>query len=78
MYGAELIGIWLALDMAIKDPRARKLTIFIDNQASIISSARPGKQLGQIILRKIHQLASVLQRRKCEVTIRWILAHIGV
>jgi ribonuclease HI len=65
--------------MAIKGGDiVKKLTIFTDNQASIISSARPQNQLGQVILRKIHDLSSILHRRGCQVTIRWILAHIGV
>jgi ribonuclease HI len=79
VYGAELIGIWMALDMAIKGGRiVKKLTIFTDNQASILSSARPGKQSGQIVLRKIHWLVSVLHKRGCEITLRWIPAHVGV
>jgi ribonuclease HI len=78
VYGAELIGIMIALNMAIKDPRAKRLTVFTDNQASIISSARPGNQSGQVILRHIHHLVTVLHRRKCQVTIRWIPAHTGV
>jgi ribonuclease HI len=79
VYGAELIGIWMALDMGVKGGDiVKRLTIFTDNQASIISSARPRNQSGQLILKKIHWLASVLRKRGCIVTIRWIPAHIGV
>jgi hypothetical protein len=39
---------------------------------------RPGKQSGQIILQKIHWLISVLHKRGCEITLRWIPAHVGV
>jgi hypothetical protein len=61
----------MALDMAIKGGRiVKKLTIFTDNQASILSSVRPGKQSGQIVLRKIHWLVSVLHRRGYEITLR--------
>jgi hypothetical protein len=56
----------------------KRLTIFTDNQASIISSARPRNQSGQVILTKIYALTTALQRRRCEITIRWIPAHIGV
>lgn len=60
VYGAELISIWMAMDMAVKGRNiVRKLTIFTDNQASIISSARPQNQLGQVILTKIHWLTNV-------------------
>ena len=79
VYGAELIGIWMAMDMAAKGGDiVKRLTIFTDNQASIISSARPRNQSGQLILTKIHALASVLQKRGCEITLRWIPAHVGV
>lgn len=79
VYGAELIGIWMALDMGVKGGDiVKKLTIFTDNQASIISSARPKHQSGQVILQKIHWLCSVLRRRGCEITLRWIPAHVGV
>jgi ribonuclease HI len=79
VYGAELIGIWMALDMGVKGGNiVKKLTIFTDNQASIVSSARPRNQSGQLILKKIHWLASILRKRGCAVTIRWIPAHIGV
>jgi hypothetical protein len=47
VYGAELIGIWMALDMGIKEGDiVKKLTIFTNNQALIISSTRPRNQSG--------------------------------
>lgn len=65
--------------MAIKGGRiVKKLTIFTDNQASILSSIRPRKQSGQIVLRKIYWLVSVLHKRGCEITLRWILVHVSV
>ncbi len=78
VYGAELCGIWMALDMAVKDQKARKLTIFTDNQAAILSTARPRNQSGQVILRKIYHLVNVLHQRKVQIGIRWIPAHVGV
>jgi ribonuclease HI len=69
----------MALDMGAKGGNiVKKLTIFTNNQASIVLSIRPRNQSGELILKKIHWLASILHKRGCEVTIRWILAHIGV
>lgn len=64
--------------MALKGRTVKSVTIFTDNQASILSSARPRHQSGQFMLRKIHHLVAILERKQCKVTIRWIPAHVGV
>ena len=65
--------------MAVKGGDIVKwLTIFTNNQASIILSARPRNQSGQVILTKIYALTTALQRRRYEITIRWIPVHIRV
>lgn len=79
VYGAELIGIWMALDMGRRGGgQIRKLTIFTDNQAAIVSSQRPRNQSGQVILKHIYNLTRILQKRGVKITIRWIPAHEGV
>lgn len=51
VYGAELFGIWIALDMGVNaGDIVKKLTIFTENQASITSSARPRKRESRIII----------------------------
>ena len=79
VYGAELIGIWLALMMAIRNgSRVKRLTVYTDNQAAILSTIRPREQSGQVILGMISRAINILHQRNVIITLRWIPAHIGV
>ena len=79
VYAAELHGLVLALGIAEQYIRHRtSLVIFTDNQAAITSSAKPGTQSGQYILRRIAQHVDQLRWRGIRIRIHWIPAHIGV
>ena len=78
VYTAELQGIVLALQMVEDQPRFRKVNIFTDNQAAIISAGNPRICSGQYLLKRIVQLVDKLRERRTEVCIYWIPAHVGV
>ena len=79
VYEAELVGIWLALNLALrKGSSAKKLTIYTDNQAAILSTVRPRMQSGQLILARIIKLVDILHNRGVSIMLRWIPAHVGV
>jgi ribonuclease HI len=79
VYAAELMGISQALSMTIQSGRdTRRVFIFTDNQASILSHARPRFQSGQYILNCAINQLKALKARGVSVEIHWIPAHIGV
>ena len=74
VYSGELEGIDMACDIAI-DTKPPALVIWTDNQAAIQSTADPGGQSGQYILRRIVGKLNKLKEMDIPVTLRWIAAH---
>ena len=82
VYAAELQGISLALDIALRD-RAEgytrsKVLIYTDNQAAIRSAAKPKGKPGAYLLKTIVTQTRDLQEQGLPVEIRWVPAHTGV
>jgi ribonuclease HI len=81
VYAAELLGVHMALAMAVRHggaQRFKKIWVFTDNQAAILSTYRPRAQSGQYILRRIWDQYTELTEQGVEVEIRWIPSHEGV
>ncbi len=59
VYAGELYGINMGLELALDHittyPLLKHIRIFTDNQAAITSTAMPGRQSGQFILKAIAQ-----------------------
>ena len=79
VYSGELMGIILALEIAIdvQDdyPDLSRIRIFADNQSAIQSSTAPKSGPCQFLLAKILELHDKL---KYPLSIHWIPAHVGV
>lgn len=78
VYVGELIGIILALDLALDYTRSypdMPMRIFTDNQVTIKAVRNPRNRSGQFALKvifdKVHQLDK-------PVSLHWIPAHVGV
>lgn len=80
VYAAELDGIRMAMDSAMKlGPRS--LTIFTDSQAAIQAVRNPRRPSGQYILTAIYKGVKTLGERGLppeNIKIHWIPAHVGV
>jgi len=77
MYVAELIGILMAVGIAIKAKRLKAM-VFTDNQAAPKTIREPKCQSGQdIVSRIIHRLADADPSGIC-VELQWIPAHRGI
>jgi ribonuclease HI len=86
VYAAELSGIEMALDRAIRDNKepiiptqAREVILFSDSQAAIQAIQTPQRPSGQYVLRLIYDHARTLRSRySTSITLLWIPAHVGV
>jgi hypothetical protein len=55
------LGTWLAVMIAVKaGRRVKRLTVYTDNQAAILSTVRPLYQSGQMILGMISKSIDIL------------------
>ena len=73
VYAAELLGVHMALAMAVRHGGGqsfKKVWVFTDNQAAILSTYRPRAQSGQYILRRIWDQYTQLTEQGVEVEIR--------
>lgn len=90
VYVTELTGIEMGLEQLAnrrnrqnKD-KVRELVIFSDSQAAIKSVQNPRRPSGQYVLKSIYNHVRALRSRVAltptplSITIRWILAHVGV
>ncbi|KAJ5963980.1 uncharacterized protein N7479_003856 [Penicillium vulpinum] len=87
VYAAELSGIEMALAKIRNDKEyqtAREVTIFSDSQAAIQAVQNPQRPSGQYILGLAYDHVRTIRSQNetrqnpTTVTIRWILAHVGV
>jgi ribonuclease HI len=79
VYSAEVCGIIMALHMAIRHSEIyQKVAIFTNNKAAIRSVHQPKCQSGQYLWDRAVYVLKGLRKRKVEVEIRWIPAHIGM
>jgi ribonuclease HI len=85
VYAAELSGIEMALDRAIRDnkdkptpTKAREVILFSDSQAAIQAVMNPQRPSGQYVLRLLYSHVRTLRSQSTFVTLRWIPAHVGV
>ncbi|OGE46660.1 hypothetical protein PENARI_c147G02044 [Penicillium arizonense] len=89
VYAAELSGIEMALDRAIRDNKAnmvngtkrntaREVIILSDSQAAIQAVQNPQRPSGQYVLNCIYEHVRTIQSQSTNITLRWIPAHVGV
>ncbi|KAJ6020305.1 hypothetical protein N7499_003588 [Penicillium canescens] len=85
VYAAELSGIEMALDRAIRDnkettTKAREVILFSDSQAAIQAVQNPQRPSGQYVLKLLYSHVRTLRSlpRPISITLRWIPAHVGV
>lgn len=78
VYIGELVGILLALDLAIDESQCypgAPIQNFVDNQAAIKAINNPQGNSGQFLLLSIHEKVRQLP---APIEIYWIPAHKGV
>jgi ribonuclease HI len=82
VYAAELQGISLAQQIAKEyadqNGERRDIAIYTDNQAAIWSIAKAEGRSGAYILEEIARQVQELQDIGRPMTVRWILAHVGI
>jgi ribonuclease HI len=83
VYAAELSGIEMALDRAIRDnketpAKAREVILFSDSQAAIQAVQNPQRPSGQYVLKLLYFHVRTLRSQSTNITLRWIPAHVGV
>lgn len=86
VYAGELVGITLAMDMALRKhqekptarDRPRKVTIFSDSRAGLQAVERPGNRSGQAIIWGIRIRLRIANRLGISVQFQWVPAHIGI
>ena len=74
VYAAELQGVYMAMNIAITEVTVnnviKKVTIFTDNQASILSTVELKTQSGQYILKRIIKKIDQLRSMAIALEIR--------
>ncbi|KAI5898856.1 uncharacterized protein SCHCODRAFT_02456162, partial [Schizophyllum commune H4-8] len=77
VYGGELAGAVLALDIIASVPRLTRATIFIDNTSAIRALPRRAARTGQHLVKLFNsRLASLRrQRRTLTIGVQWSPGH---
>lgn len=80
VFEGEVVGVILALDIILAEPRLRSATILLDNQAAIIALQRRRPQPGQYLIHLFHsQLQRLLKRRRTfQLQLVWVPGHMGI
>lgn len=80
VFEGEVVGIVLALDIIRQEPRIKKATILLDNQAAIKAVHKQGPQPGQYLIHLFQSELDKLLTAKPHLSIHlaWIPGHSGV
>lgn len=79
VYAAELTGIMLATELAIRKGNSlKRVSIFTDNQSATQTMQNPRERSGQYIVKRAFQRLRILYAKGITINIHWIPAHKGV
>ena len=80
VYKGEIVGMILAVELLKKAPRARKISLAIDNKAAILAtrtfSSKPGHYLMDIFHENLR--TALKQHYLNNITVRWTPGHTGI
>lgn len=77
VYAAELVGMLMGIEIAIKSTRGRA-AIFTDNQAALKALKNPKRPSGQYIIRRTVDALASANARGVHIEFHWIPAHRGI
>jgi len=77
VYAAELIGMLMGIELAMKSNRGRA-AIFTDNQAALKALKNTNRPSGQYVIKQMVDALAAASARGLHVEFHWIPAHHGI